>query len=75
MMTSMKTLESRDITRACLTSALDVGEWSASCPGRCNPSVSRWLGGWVDPRADLDAVAEKLSAPDGNRIQVVQPVA
>jgi hypothetical protein len=32
--------------------------------------------GWVDSRADLDAVAKKkTSDPDGNTIPVVQPIA
>jgi hypothetical protein len=41
-----------------LTSALDGGEWSASRPGRCTPGKSpgnHWIGGWVGPRAVLDA--------------------
>jgi hypothetical protein len=43
-----------------LTSALVGGEWSASRPGRFTPRerapVSHWIGGWVDPRTDLDDV-------------------
>jgi len=43
-----------------LTSALDGGEWSASRPGRFAPRErvpgTHWLGGWVGPRAVLDAV-------------------
>jgi hypothetical protein len=43
-----------------LTSALDGGEWSASRPGRALPPVkgtpgTHWTGGWVGPRAGLDA--------------------
>jgi hypothetical protein len=43
-----------------LTAALDGGEWSASRPGRFiprerAPGTSCW-GGWVGPRAGLDAV-------------------
>jgi len=43
-----------------LTSALDGGEWSASRPGRFTlkeraPGI-HWIGGWVGPRAVLDAV-------------------
>jgi hypothetical protein len=43
-----------------LTKALDWGEWSASRPGRALPSGerapgTRWTGGWVVPRAGLDA--------------------
>jgi hypothetical protein len=48
-----------------LTSALDGGEWSASCPGRFTPREkapgTHWIGGWVDPRAVLDpAVKRKI---------------
>jgi hypothetical protein len=43
-----------------LTSALDGGEWSASRLGRFTPKErapgTRWIGGWVGPRAILDAV-------------------
>jgi len=46
-----------------LTSALDGGEWSASCPDRSYPRErapgTHWIGGWVDPRLDLDAVAKR----------------
>jgi hypothetical protein len=46
-----------------LTSALDGGEWSASHPGRFTPRErtpgTHWIGGWVDPRAVLDAVVKK----------------
>jgi hypothetical protein len=46
-----------------LTSALDGGEWSASRPGRFTPGErahgTHWIGGWVGPRAGLDA-AEKI---------------
>jgi hypothetical protein len=42
-----------------LTSALDGGEWSDSRPGRLTPkegtSRTRWIGGWVGPKAGLDA--------------------
>jgi hypothetical protein len=42
-----------------LTSALDGGEWSASRPGRFTPTErapgTHWIGGWVGPRAILDA--------------------
>jgi hypothetical protein len=45
------------------TSALDGGEWSASCPCNFTPGErvpgTQWLGGWVDPRVGLDAV-EKI---------------
>jgi hypothetical protein len=43
-----------------LTSALDGGEWSASShclfiPEERAPGT-HWIGGWVGPRAGLDAV-------------------
>jgi hypothetical protein len=46
-----------------LTSALDGGEWSVSKPGRFTPppptervTPTPWKGGWVSPRAVLDAL-------------------
>jgi hypothetical protein len=46
-----------------LTSALDGGEWSASClrlfTSRTRAPGTHWIGGWVDPRACLYAV-EKI---------------
>jgi len=52
---------------AFLTSALDGGEWSAFRPGRFTSSEiargTHWIGGWVGPRAVLDAVVKiKISA-------------
>jgi len=45
---------------AFLASALDGGEWSVSRPSRVTPKESargtHWIGGWVGPRAVLDAV-------------------
>jgi hypothetical protein len=41
-----------------LTSALAGDEWSASRPCRFTPST-RWIGGWVDPRAGLDHVGKR----------------
>jgi hypothetical protein len=42
-----------------LTSALAGGEWSASRPGRSTSGEkapgTHWIGGWVGPRAGLDA--------------------
>jgi hypothetical protein len=54
--------------QAFLTSALDGGEWSASRPGRFTPRERtariHWIGGWVGPRAVLDAVVErKIPSP------------
>jgi hypothetical protein len=44
------------------TSALDEGEWSASRPGHLTPKkrafCTHWIGGWVGPRAVLDAVVK-----------------
>jgi hypothetical protein len=46
-----------------LTSALDGGEWSVSRSGRFTPGekapATHWIGGWVDPRADLDDVEKR----------------
>jgi hypothetical protein len=46
-----------------LTSALDGDEWSASHPGRFTPkeraSGTHWIGGWMGPRAVLDAVVKR----------------
>jgi hypothetical protein len=40
------------------------GEWSASCPCCFTPREkapgTHWIGGWVDPRAGLDDVEQKL---------------
>jgi hypothetical protein len=48
-------------------SALAVGEWSASRPGRFNTRErtpgTNFIGGWVDPRADLDDVEKRNSLP------------
>jgi hypothetical protein len=42
---------------------LDRDEWSASRPGRFTPRegtpVTNWIGGWVGPRAGLDAVVKR----------------
>jgi hypothetical protein len=52
-----------------LTSALDGGEWSASRPGRFTPRErapgTHWIGGWVGPRAVLDAVVKHSQPPPG----------
>jgi 4-amino-4-deoxy-L-arabinose transferase-like glycosyltransferase len=66
-----------------MTSALEGGEWSVSRPGRFTPGKkppgTHWLGGWVAPRAGLDAV-EKRKIPSLLResnppIPIVHPVA
>jgi hypothetical protein len=45
-----------------LTSALAGGEWSTSRPGLFTPGErapnTRWIGGWVKPRAGLDDVGK-----------------
>jgi hypothetical protein len=51
-----------------LTSALDGGEWPVSLPGHFTPRdrvpVTHWIGGWVGPRAVLDAVVKrKIPSP------------
>jgi hypothetical protein len=51
-----------------LNSALDGGEWSDSRPGRFTPRErapgTQLIGGWVDPRAGLDAVMKrKIPSP------------
>jgi hypothetical protein len=65
-----------------LTSALDGGEWPASRPGRFTrreiATGTRWIGGWVSPRAVLDAVVKKILSPrreSNPRTPIVQPVA
>jgi hypothetical protein len=65
-----------------LTSALDGGEWSASSSDRFTPRertpCTHWIGGWVGPRAVLDAVVKKdiLSPPPeiNPRTPIIQPV-
>jgi hypothetical protein len=66
-----------------VTLALDGGEWSASRPGRFTPkeraSGTHWIGGWVGPRAVLDAVVRrKIASPhreSNPRTPIVQPAA
>jgi hypothetical protein len=66
-----------------LTLALDGGEWSASYPGHFTPRErapgNHWIGGWVGPRAVLDAlVKRKIPSPhqDSNpRTPILQPIA
>jgi hypothetical protein len=65
-----------------LTSALDGGEWSASRPGRFTPkeraSGTHGIGGWVGPRAVLDAVVKRkipsLRRESNPRTPINQPV-
>jgi hypothetical protein len=66
-----------------LTSALHGGEWSASRPGRFTPTEiapgTHWIGGWVGPRAVLDAVVKRnIPSPRREskpRTPIVKPVA
>jgi hypothetical protein len=66
-----------------LTSALDGGEWSASRLGRFTPKEraprTHWIGGWVGPRAGLDAVVKRnIPSPRREskpRTPIVQPIA
>jgi hypothetical protein len=54
---------SGSISTHSLTSELDGGEWSASRPGRFTSRErdpgARSIGGWVCPRAVLDAVVKR----------------
>jgi hypothetical protein len=45
-----------------LTFALDGGEWSASRLCHFTPGT-HWIGGWVGPRAGLDAVEKRRILP------------
>jgi hypothetical protein len=66
-----------------LTSALDGGEWSSSRPVRFTPRErapgTHWIGGWVGPRAVLDAVVKRkissLHWQSNPRTPIVQPTA
>jgi len=66
-----------------LTSALDGGEWPASCPGCLTPTerapAIHWIRGWVSPRAVLDAVVKRkipsLHRESNHRTPIVQSVA
>jgi hypothetical protein len=66
-----------------LTSGRDGGEWSASRSGRFTPTErapgTHWIGGWMGPRAVLDAVVKrKIPSPrlESNlRTPTAQPVA
>jgi hypothetical protein len=60
-------------------SALDGGEWSASSPGHFTPRegtpATHWIGGWVVPRAGINAGGEeKNSQPlPGLEPSIIQP--
>jgi len=55
---------------AFLTSALDLGEWSASRPGRFTPRErapgTHWIGGWVGSGAGVDTMV-KTKIPSSRR--------
>jgi hypothetical protein len=65
-----------------LASVLD-DEWSASRPGRFTrrerTAATHWIGGWVGPRAFLDAVVKgKIPSPhreSNSATPIVQSVA
>jgi hypothetical protein len=65
-----------------LTSALDGGEWSGLHPGRFSPRErapgTYSIGGWMGPRAVLDAVVKrKIPSPrreSNPRTSIVQPI-
>jgi hypothetical protein len=48
-----------------LNFALDGGEWPSSRPGHFTPreraAGRHWIGGWLRPRAGLDAVAKRMN--------------
>jgi hypothetical protein len=66
-----------------LITALDEGKWSALRPGRFTPRErapgTHSTGGWVGPRAVLDAVVRrKIPSPrweSNPRTPIVQPLA
>jgi len=45
-------------------------------PPGIEAAVTRWIRGWVDPRADVDEAnnEKKIPAPTGNGTPVIQPV-
>jgi hypothetical protein len=65
-----------------LTLALDGREWSASLPSRFTPRErapgTHWIGGWVGPRAVLDAVVKRtipsLRRESNPRTPIVQRI-
>jgi hypothetical protein len=69
--------ESADIALPFLTSSIDGGEWSASCPGRFTPGErapdTHWIRGWVDPRAGLNVVEKRKRDPARNRTPAASP--
>jgi hypothetical protein len=68
---------------AFLTSAVDGGEWSASRSGHFTPKErgrgTHSIGGWVGPRAVLDAMVKRkiprLRRKSNSRTPIVHPAA
>jgi hypothetical protein len=60
-----------------LTSPLDGGVWSASRSGHFTPRErapgTRWLDGWVGPRAGLDTVMKRTFAASAGTRTAVHP--
>jgi hypothetical protein len=77
----MKSMGSGGIPPPSLISALEGGEWSDSRPGRFTSGGivpgTRWIGGWVCPKAGLDAVNKRKSLfpAENHKSSAVQPVA
>jgi hypothetical protein len=64
----MKTYCGGGIAPRILDRGTNGGKWSASCPGSFTPGETAlgtlWIGGWVGPRASLNAVEKrKISSP------------
>jgi hypothetical protein len=60
-----------------LTSALDGGEWSASCPGRFTPRErapgTHWIGGWVGPQSRSGRGGEEKNSQPPPGIEPYNP--
>jgi hypothetical protein len=60
-----------------LTSALGEGEWSNSRSGRFilgrGVPVLHWIGGWMNPRADLDSLDDVENILDPTKIRTPTP--
>jgi hypothetical protein len=63
------------LLHAFLTSALDIGEWSASGPSRSPPgeriSATHWIGGCVDQQSHPEPVEDRKNlASSENRTPI-----
>jgi hypothetical protein len=63
-----------------LTSAVAGGEWPASRLSRFTPGgrtpVTRWIGGWVDPKVSLgDVERRKFLTVPGLELRSLDPTA